>query len=389
MPLTSVPLDSIEERHIQDLVVNHVREGKTIEFKELLDNSDSGKKKLLASVSAFANASGGDLIYGVKAREGEAIELRGLENINADETILGLDALLRDCIEPKIVPMVTIKAISVRTSRYVIIIRVRRSWNLPHAVKFRNYWRFYSRSSAGNYPLDVQELRSAFLLAETTTERIKNFRTQRLSTIMAGEPPVPLIQNPKIVLHMIPLAAFNQAITFDLSILFNRYPGGPRPIATNWDFRYNFDGIVTYSPIESESGSTRTYLQIFRNGIIESVQTTSITKPKIPFWYEKDLVEALPVFLSYQKELGVELPIIIMLSLVDVLGCYIWMESPAFLFSHTIDRNILMIPDVLIENYDCDAAMVMKPIFDMVWNAGGRPRSLNYSEAGEWAPRRS
>lgn len=59
------PLDSVEESDLQELIDNQVPEGKTIEYKEALPgNSDGDKKEFLADVSSFANAAGGDLIFG-------------------------------------------------------------------------------------------------------------------------------------------------------------------------------------------------------------------------------------------------------------------------------------------------------------------------------------
>ncbi|MCD6594362.1 ATP-binding protein, partial [bacterium] len=59
-------IDQISEEDLQALIDNSVLEGKTIEYKQSLPgNSDSDKKEFLADISSFANASGGDLIYGI------------------------------------------------------------------------------------------------------------------------------------------------------------------------------------------------------------------------------------------------------------------------------------------------------------------------------------
>jgi predicted HTH transcriptional regulator len=75
------PLESIKESDLQALVDNQVSERKTIEYKEALSgNADGDKKEFLADVSSFANASGGDLIYGIKEQSGVPIELRTYPN---------------------------------------------------------------------------------------------------------------------------------------------------------------------------------------------------------------------------------------------------------------------------------------------------------------------
>ncbi|PWB52148.1 MAG: hypothetical protein C3F06_09015 [Candidatus Methanoperedenaceae archaeon] len=116
-------------------------------------------------MSSFANAAGGYLIYGMRENSGIASEVCGLENVNADAEIRRLENIIRDGIKPRI-PGVSL-------------------WE------------------------------------ETTTERIRNFRIERLSKIAAGETPVRLSPAPKIILHIIPFGAFNPASRFDVSSLAN------------------------------------------------------------------------------------------------------------------------------------------------------------------------
>ncbi len=47
-----------------------------------------------------------------------------------------------------------------------------------------------------------------------------------------------------------------------------------------------------------------------------------------------------------------------------------------------IDRDILMIPELVTDSFTVDSTTFLKPCFDAVWNACGFPRSLNYSEDG-------
>ncbi len=51
---------------------------------------------------------------------------------------------------------------------------------------------------------------------------------------------------------------------------------------------------------------------------------------------------------------------------------------------HTIDRDILLLPEIVIESYDVIAEDILRPCFDSIWNACGFPRSPNYDDTGEW-----
>ncbi len=54
---------------------------------------------------------------------------------------------------------------------------------------------------------------------------------------------------------------------------------------------------------------------------------------------------------------------------------------------YQIDSDILQLPEVIIESYDEVAKNILRPCFNSIWNACGFPRSFNYNDKGEWAPR--
>src|SRR5215207_7332424 len=78
----------------------------------------------------------------------------------------------------------------------------------PHVVTFRGHWRFYARSSAGKYPMDVDEVRRAFVLSEGVADRIRAFRAERLGRVVSGETPVPIKGSGRVLLHVVPISAF-------------------------------------------------------------------------------------------------------------------------------------------------------------------------------------
>lgn len=98
-------IDHIAETDLQVLIINAISERKTIEYKESLPgNPDHDKKEFLGDVSSFANAVGGDLIYGMieDRATGLPTELRGIEADNVDQEILRLESIIRDGINPRI-----------------------------------------------------------------------------------------------------------------------------------------------------------------------------------------------------------------------------------------------------------------------------------------------
>ena len=190
------PIDQITEADIISLKENKVPEGKQLDYKEKIPgNSDKEKVEFLRDISSFANASGGYLIFGIEEKGGLPYEISGIQIENFDKTKQQFENSLRDNVKPRI-PGIIIKSVPLQNSKIVIVIYIPQSWSRPHVVERDRHWRFYSRNSVGHYPLDVSELKAAFLMSETFADRLRDFRNARLGNIIAGETPIPLGDTP-------------------------------------------------------------------------------------------------------------------------------------------------------------------------------------------------
>ena len=387
MSFVNKPLELLEESDLQTLLDDEVPEGKTIDYKEALPgNSDSDKKEFLYDISAFANASGGHLIFGIKEDGGVPTDICGLDIPDADAVILKLENSIRDGITPRI-PGVAARAISLSNDRVVIVFRIPRSFSQPHMTTFKNASKFYSRNSAGKYQLDVGELRTAFTLSQNTTDRIRSFRHKRLEMILSGETPINMDAGAKIVLHIIPIGAFDPASNLDVASLKQQSPALLYETGkTGRSGRYNFDGFLSFSD------TYPSYTQTFRNGIIEAVDACMVIpindRTNIQREYEEKIIQGVNKYTSIQEKLGAEPPFFIFLSLLDVKGYSMSGNSLSNFGSlranHQIERNNLLVPEVMIESFDFESSKVMKPIFDAVWNACGYSGSQNYDDSGNW-----
>ena len=309
---------------------------------------------------------------------------------NVDQEITRLDNIIRSGIEPRI-PSVNIEQVSLSNTKTVLIIRVFKSWISPHRVTFKGHDKFYSRSSNGKYPLDVAELRIAFNMSESITDRIRKFRENRIANIFSNETPVLFYCKAKIVLHLLPIISFTPAQIYDISEIASN-PAKIKPIYSSIsDKRYNIDGFLTYS--SDVQGKIHSYTQLFRNGIIEAVDGLRSQeyddKKSIPsIAYEKNLVDALKNYLLTLESLSVVPPIFIFLTLLGVKGfSMLYKKMHLFGKVKTINRDILLVPEVLVKSYNVDAKYVLKPCFDSVWNARGYARSFNYDDSGKWVNR--
>jgi hypothetical protein len=386
-------LDEVDESDLDILQRNSVSEGKTLEYKQSLPaNADLDKKEFLADVSSFANTAGGDLIFGVIEQAGVPSDIPGLTLADLDAEVRRLDSIIADGLEPRV--KWEIRCVQRNGGPPVLIVRTERSWIGPHRVIFKGQDRFYSRNSGGKYPMDVSELRSAFTLASALTDRVRQFRVERIEKIRNNQTPVPLVRGTsRTVLHCIPLESFSGPVQYDVLRLSRDVARLPPLGATTESSRINLDGVVTYN----RSGNTfMSYAQLFRNGAIEGVEThwLNVVPPrgegrKIPYIaFEGGILRYLEDMLSVQKSLGVNPPIAVTLTMTDTSGVEMASDPISDERGSPIVENELLLPESLVESFIEPPSRILKPLFDLVWNACGYSGSKNFDRDGNWSPRR-
>lgn len=387
-PMIAKSLNETTEADLLALISNGVPEGRTLEYKrELPSNSDSDKKEFLADASSFANTAGGDLIFGIVEAGGLPTQISGVQAADLDLEVRRLDSILGAGLSPRI--RYAIKTVTTAGGLRLPIIRVERSWVGPHRVVFQGHDKFYGRNSAGKYPLDVAELRAAFTLSSTATERIRAFRVDRIIALSNNQTPLPFIDSPKIVIHLMPLEAFASNVQYDMRTL-NANPTLLAPMGTTrWGHRLNLDGVLAYGT----HSPCFTYVQFYRNGVIEVVHGNILAreyqdKLVIPSKsYEQYILEYLPRCFRALEAVGAYAPVVVSLTLTKTKGLYMGISSLTEDVGYPIDQETLILPEIIVESLTTPASQILKPLFDLVWNACGYPESANFDANGNWINR--
>ena len=383
-------IDKIDESDLLLLKENKVPETKTIEYKQSLPSeSPEDKIKFLSGVSSFSNASGGDYIIGIVEDKGVPKKIEGVKIDDSDKEKLRLEQMIRSNVSPRI-PSINVKTLKLSNGKFVFIIRILQSWIRPHRVIFKGHDKFYSRTSAGKYQLDVDELRTAFNLTETIKDKIINFRLDRISKIYSNETPIPFIEAAKIVLHFIPLNSLSSPKDYELNEYFpiNQYPEKIFPISNTVDWRFNIDGFLAY--ILLRDGKTNSYVQVFRNCIVEYV--SAIYENKIYSRdFEEEIIEYTSRYLDLLKTINVGSPIFMFMTLLGVKDFSLKVENQYKRFpidrGYKIEKNIFIFPEIIIDDYKVDKARILKPWFDLLWNSCGYERCFHYDDNKDYIPK--
>jgi len=309
------------KKHVNDIVINDIYalvgnacEQYDMEFKTTLNiKTESQKKEFLADVSSFANASGGDLIYGIVESGGKAVGISGMPVLDADQVTLAAENLIRAGIDERIA--FDLRYYELGPGCFVFLIRVYEGPAKPHQVCLAGTGKYYARGNAGKYQLDHAQIKTAIEATSQSKNQIKQFIDDRFNQIGQGLFPVPLHPNGLVALILIPSRTFDPYPGFDLDSPENKLlppmnGGGHTP-------SYNGMGMLSTSGYDRPTREA--YLQIRKNGILETVNSTicwvfqgqKILPASGSHNYEKVLVGCIINYLSHYDKLVWPFPCIV------------------------------------------------------------------------------
>lgn len=384
--------EEINTEKINSLVENKVPEDIHLDYKqELKFSRDEDKKELLADVCAFANSGGGVILFGIsEERNGNihtgipsAIVPINIEN--RDETIIRIDQSIKDSIEPVIYGI----RIGFTGDTGVLTLFIPYSLNTPHMVKYAGLSKFYARGNASKYQMNVYQIRDMALNSHDLRKKALNFRSERIASIMTERTLVPIVDGPKIVVHIVPLESFYNNFRLEIkSINYNTRLKFPLISESGNSTEINYDGFCTIAGNNNPNGFWA-YTQVYRSGIVESVDTTVL----LPYEgqkilhqdYENQMLRFIAKLQLSLRATDIVGPAFIFLTLIDVKDYYLKPSVNRMLGIRKFTDNNLVLPEIYVDEVTTfipDKAF--KRAFDVVWNAAGQEHSLNYNFEGNW-----
>lgn len=392
--------DDISADDILRLVADKIAEHKVLEYKQALGiGTGDERAEFLADVSSFANASGGDIIYGVsEERDGDGkpngipADVVSLRIDNAATECARIEQLVESGMQPRI-PVVQVKSVEIPNRGHVIVIRVGKSWIAPHMVTYANRSRFYSRnSSTGKVQLDVQQIGAAFAAQRDIGERLQAWKATRIAKAVAGDGPV-TFQGAAILLHLISASALTGEYAFPRIVDQRNWQLFQPMSLSGGEYRYNADGYLIASQ-RLPDGSV-SYLQIFREGSLEygdsyvtsAFRQTAIASANV----ETSIVITLGHALQLLRALETPEPIFLTLTLIGAKGRQMALPqhyggAPHGHLSPAFDRDVIVAPDVLLQNVEEGQPYpsTLLPVINSLWQAAGLPQSPYIRNDGVW-----
>ncbi|MBK9182239.1 MAG: ATP-binding protein [Ignavibacteria bacterium] len=415
------PLTAITSKDVESLVHNRASETRHLEFKRQPPNSsEADLTRFLLAVTAFANAGGGYIVYGINAETddsgqgGTASEIVPIEE-DIDALILRLESSMLQRIQPRVyaeLSRIQVRGVLVHPEEErignvkgsgswkesggwsgsgdvsglgggsnepvseVLLVRIPASSQTPHAVQTRDGFKFPIRVSAGRQLMDMHEVRRGIANSESSVDRTTKFIRDRY------EVQRPTFADGTTVLHLIPLnpevgtdfVAANSAD--ELKKFLPLWHNGYRS-------RYNLSGYLNASyRSDDEDGSSYSSTQIFRDGKIEAV--THDWGLNDILHYEKLVQELMHWIPKYVANLDAKMnpyPLVISLSLNLNPDTVL---STSLRRPKKVHQNDLFIPNTVLQEEPEDWSKALRPIFDLLWNAFGLDRCWYFDDQGNF-----
>lgn len=356
----------------------------------LPSTSDKEKAEFLKDVCAFANAGGGTIIFGIKEYEGSADEIVTITAETSDGAQRRLGQMLDAGIEPRLSGL---RFTSVEIDDgYVLRLEITPSFGTPYRYLFNGHSKFVVRNNTHTTELTYSQIRQAFDQSSSLLVQARADWQRRVEGVMRGETWKPMKDTPLAIIRLTPLAGLSGEVGIDVHKAQEDFAGFTFPDWWGGSRTYNLDGLVVY-PGSSEPLAA--YTQIYRSGIMETIRNIGHPWQEdliIPSTTISDFIRsAIIKFGSKAPQYKIFGPAIINVALLNAEKYKFGVGGNSmFPRAFSTDRANIILPEVMIEqvadfeNYD-DA---VKPLLDILWQAFGVDRCLEYNANGEWAPKR-
>lgn len=373
--MLSRPIADLQEQDLISLVSNGVAERRDLEFKrDLPGTSDSEIKEFLADATSLANAQGGDLVFGIEDRGGIATGLLGIDGSDVDGTLLRLENIVRDGIEPRL--SVKMQWVPLASGRGALVLRFPASVAAPHRIRFKNSGRFWTRNSRGKYEMDVQELRHAFTQSDAMPQRLRQFHEEAVSASLGANMPYGMGGDPVAVVSIIPLGLLRDRRDLELSGENVLVPANAAK-AGGYSWLPTLEGMLMHTPPD-ERGTIRAYTLTHRSGYIDAAFTIGgIRKLRDGsrvrlVWsgtFEDGVGEMVFHGASRLRSYGIEGPWVILVTVRGITEARFAVRESEL--SMPAWRETARLPELIIEHPDKDSLL---PIFRGFWFLFGQTR---------------
>lgn len=224
-------------------------------------------------------------------------------------------------------------------------------------------------------------------------ESSRDFHIRRLELIEQGRTPVPLVETPKTVLHVIPASVANPLFHADLELVRTLGLMPPNATATVRT-RYSIDGLARYCV---GTGTPRSYAMVLRVGAVEMVACEEADPDGFyrPWKTELVIAKRLGDYIRLLRQLRATTPLCIWMTLTGMAGQQMRVPPAVQALEHRDNTDCplpyaearLSLPMTALDYFDVkfEPTTMLRAAFDALWQAFGYSRSHCFDVHGKWS----
>ena len=241
--------------------------------------------------------------------------------------------------------------------------------------------------------LGERQTRSAAELVQQQRDLIREarqFAQTRLDMIGRQQGPVANLTSQRLIcIHSIPAGSIAGENTIAVNELDPQTAYLPPFGSTGFNDEFNGDGLLRVSP--DGKGKNRSYLQVFPDGRLESVNSEMMIGrgradglPGPAFC--RSLAEFLVHGIRFYGAIKVVPPICIVVTLVGVRDVPLLVESNPSFVPCPFDRDVVRLSEIVVGDFadGTDPRRLLRPALDKLWQHAGLERCPYFLPNGTW-----
>jgi hypothetical protein len=221
-------------------------------------------------------------------------------------------------------------------------------------------------------------------------EQARQFSEARLNMISRRQGPAASLSSEKLIcIHIVPAAATSSENTFAVNELDTREAFLPPFGSTGFNTEFNGEGLLRVAP--DSAGKNWSYLQVFRNGTIESVNSQMLVgrgrEHGLP---APAFCRLLGMFLSdvirFFQAVNIPPPVCILLTVVGVKDTPLLVEANPGYHVCGFDRDVIRLPEIVLDDFatNPDPKRLLRPPLDVLWQHAGLDSCPYFLPDGTW-----
>jgi len=365
---------------IQRLVNNKITENVHLDYKEKLSFRASGKvddtvkAEFVKDISAFANAGGGLLIYGVSENNHLPDSVKGVEIDDEDALRRRIIEIVNKNTDPSFTD-IKMRSIPFVSGKVIFLIRIEKNLlTLPRRNTLDN--NFWVRTDNKASCMDTATIIGYANIRQHTEDiiqKIIGYKKDRLNEIIANNNNRISADRSYVIMQFVPedFDSFHCDIkTIRANTLDRRediicpFNGGNMNIEADGYLMFNAPND-RFSTVDCTE-----YLKFYKNGIVEWASDWFIYNSQIDWKHMVKCIFSLTKkLLVYYESIGLNSPLHVGITLTNVQGCFISINN--YRDSKALESNMIHSMDICLQKH-CDFnAFTYKRFLDDFFNALG------------------